>query len=97
MVEQTSQVAWYSVTALEDEIARVGADNVAAFVFEPVIGSGGVLPPPEGYLERVQEVCRRHGILTVADVVICGFGRLGEWFGVERSGWSRTCWCSPRV
>ena len=86
LVEQTSQVAWDSVTALEDEIARVGADNVAAFVYEPVIGSGGVLPPPDGYLEGVQEVCRRHGILTVADVVICGFGRLGEWFGVERFG-----------
>ncbi len=64
----------------------MGAGNVAAFVYEPVIGSGGVLPPPEGYLAGVQEVCRRHGILTVADVVICGFGRLGEWFGVERFG-----------
>jgi putrescine aminotransferase len=86
LVEQTSQVAWDSVSALEDEIARVGAGNVAAFVYEPVIGSGGVLPPPDGYLKGVQEVCRRHGILTVADVVICGFGRLGEWFGVERFG-----------
>jgi putrescine aminotransferase len=86
LVEQTSQVTWDSVTALEDEIARVGADNVAAFFYEPVIGSGGVLPPPDGYLDGVQEVCRRHGILTVADVVICGFGRLGDWFGVERFG-----------
>jgi putrescine aminotransferase len=86
LVEQTAQVAWNSVTALEDEIDRLGADNVAAFVYEPVIGSGGVLPPPDGYLDGVQEVCRRHGILTVADVVICGFGRLGEWFGVERFG-----------
>jgi len=86
LVEQTSQVAWNSVTALEDEIDRVGADNVAAFVYEPVIGSGGVLPPPDGYLEGTAELCRRHGILTIADVVICGFGRLGEWFGVERFG-----------
>jgi putrescine aminotransferase len=86
LVEQTSQVAWDSVSALEDEIERLGADNLAAFVYEPVIGSGGVLPPPDGYLEAVQDLCRRHGILSIADVVICGFGRLGEWFGVERFG-----------
>jgi putrescine aminotransferase len=84
LVEQTSQVAWDSLTALEEEIERVGAENVAAFVYEPVIGSGGVLPPPDGYLEGAEALCRHHGILTVADVVICGFGRLGEWFGVER-------------
>ncbi len=46
----------------------------------------GVLPPPAGYLEGVEDLCRRHGILTIADVVICGFGRLGEWLGVERFG-----------
>ena len=57
---------------------------MAAFIYEPVIGSGGVLPPPTGYLEGAEELCKRHGILTVADVVICGFGRLGEWLGIER-------------
>jgi putrescine---pyruvate transaminase len=85
-VEQTSQVEWDSLGALEAEIARLGAENVAAFVYEPVIGSGGVLPPPPGYLEGVEEICRRHGILTVADIVIGGFGRLGEWLAVERFG-----------
>jgi putrescine---pyruvate transaminase len=55
-------------------------------VYEPVIGSGGVLPPPPGYLRGVEELCRRNGILTIADVVVCGFGRLGDWLGVERFG-----------
>jgi adenosylmethionine-8-amino-7-oxononanoate aminotransferase len=86
LVEQTSQVEWDSLDALEAEIARLGAENVAAFVYEPVIGSGGVLLPPPGYLEGVERICRRHGILTVADIVIGGFGRLGEWLAVERFG-----------
>jgi putrescine aminotransferase len=86
LVEQTSRVAWDSLAALETEIERLGAKAVAAFVYEPVIGSGGVLPPPPGYLEGVEALCRRHGILTIADVVISGFGRLGDWLGVERFG-----------
>ena len=86
LVEQTSQVAWDDPAALEAEIERLGAETVAAFVFEPVIGSGGVFPPPAGYLEAVTEICRRHGVLTIADSVIGGFGRLGNWLGVERFG-----------
>ncbi len=86
LVQQTSQVAWDDPAALEAEIVRLGADTVAAFVFEPVIGSGGVMPPPEGYLEAVMEICRRDGVLTIADSVIGGFGRLGTWLGVERFG-----------
>ncbi|HEY1479272.1 MAG TPA: aspartate aminotransferase family protein [Gaiellales bacterium] len=86
LVEDTSRVAWDDLAALEAEIERVGADRVAAFVFEPVIGSGGVLVAPDGYLSGVQELCRRHGILTIADVVIGGFGRLGDWLGVGRFG-----------
>jgi putrescine aminotransferase len=88
LLEESTQVAWDSLEALEAEVARVGAANVAAFVFEPVIGSGGVHVPPAGYLEGAQECCRRHGILTIADAVIGGFGRLGGWFGVERFGLS---------
>ena len=84
LLEHTSRVAWNSLAALEAEVERVGAENVAAFVYEPVIGSGGVLPPPPGYLEGAEELCRRKGILTIADVVIGGFGRLGTWLGVER-------------
>jgi putrescine aminotransferase len=84
LLEDTSRVEWDSLAALEAEVERLGAKNVAAFVYEPVIGSGGVLTPPVGYLEGAEELCRRHGILTIADVVIGGFGRLGTWLGVER-------------
>lgn len=86
LVPETSRVAWDSVAELEAEIDRLGPESVAAFVYEPVIGAGGVLPPPPDYLEGVQALCRRHGILTIADIVICGFGRLGEWLAVERFG-----------
>ena len=86
LVLETSQIAWDDPGALEAEIERLGAENVAAFVFEPVIGSGGVRPPPAGYLEAISEICRRHGVLTIADSVIGGFGRLGTWLGVERFG-----------
>lgn len=86
LMEDVSVVDHDSVEALEAEIKRVGPGRVAAFFVEPVIGAGGVYPPPEGYLEGVAEVCRRHGILLIADSVICGFGRLGSWFGVERWG-----------
>lgn len=84
LVEETSQVEWDSLDALAAEIDRLGPETIAAFVFEPVIGSGGVHPPPPGYLQAVERLCREHGILTIADVVIGGFGRLGTWFGVER-------------
>ncbi len=86
LVQETSQVAWDSLRALEDELARIGPERVAAFVFEPVIGAGGVLPPPPGYVEGVARICREHGVLLVGDAVICGFGRLGTWFAVERWG-----------
>jgi adenosylmethionine-8-amino-7-oxononanoate aminotransferase len=84
LVADASQVAWDSVDALEREIERIGPQRVAAFVYEPVVGSGGVLTPPPGYLGGVERLCRRHGIVTIADAVINGFGRLGTWFGVER-------------
>jgi adenosylmethionine-8-amino-7-oxononanoate aminotransferase len=84
LVPGTSTVPYDSLPALEEEIRRVGPDRVAAFFCEPVIGAGGVLPPPEGYIEGVADLCAEHGILLVIDAVICGFGRLGTWFGVER-------------
>ena len=59
---------------------------MAAFFCEPVIGAGGILPPPEGYLASVREICRRHDVLFVADEVITGFGRTGAWFASERFG-----------
>ena len=67
-------------------IERLGPDRVAAFFVEPVIGAGGVRPPTDGYIEGVAELCREYGVLLVVDAVICGFGRLGTWFGVERWG-----------
>ena len=84
LVPAVSSVAYDSLPALEAEIERVGPENVAAFFCEPVIGAGGVYPPPEGYIEGVADLCEEHGILLVIDSVICGFGRLGTWYGIER-------------
>jgi adenosylmethionine-8-amino-7-oxononanoate aminotransferase len=64
----------------------VGPELVAAFFVEPVIGAGGVFPPPEGYLPAVAEVCRRHGVLLVCDEVVTGVGRMGRWTASERYG-----------
>ncbi len=86
LVESTSQVAWDSPAALREELERLGPGRVAAFFIEPVIGAGGVLPPPAGYVEQVAAICRDAGILFVCDSVICGFGRLGGWLGYERFG-----------
>jgi putrescine---pyruvate transaminase len=86
LLEHTTLVPWDSLEALEQAILRVGPERIAAFFAEPVIGAGGVLPPPAGYLEGVAALCEEHGILFVVDAVICGFGRLGSWFGIERWG-----------
>lgn len=82
----TGQVERDSVDDLARTFDALGPDRVAAFVCEPVIGSGGVHPPAPGYLEAAADLCQRRGILFVADAVIVGFGRLGTWFGVERWG-----------
>jgi putrescine---pyruvate transaminase len=84
LLAHTAVVEHDSVDALERELFRLGPENVAAFFCEPVIGAGGVRLPPEGYLERAAGVCAEHGVLFIADEVICGFGRLGAWFGVQR-------------
>ena len=84
LVPHTSAVAFDSLPALEQEILRVGPERVAAFFCEPVIGAGGVHLPPEGYIEGVADLCEEHGILLVIDSVICAFGRLGTWYGIER-------------
>ena len=63
-----------------------GPATIAAFILEPVTGTNGILIPPEGYLQGVRELCDRHGILLIADEVMSGFGRCGEWFAVDR--WS---------
>ena len=68
---------------LEDKIKEIGAENIGAFIGEPVQGAGGVIIPPPGYWTKIQEICRRYDILLVCDEVICGFGRLGTWFGCQ--------------
>ncbi|MEM9331307.1 MAG: aspartate aminotransferase family protein [Pseudomonadota bacterium] len=72
--------------ALEEEIDKLGEDRVAAFMAEPIQGAGGVIIPPETYWPEVMRICKKRDILFVADEVICGFGRLGEWFGSQHYG-----------
>ena len=72
--------------ALEDKILELGAGKVAAFIGEPIQGAGGVIVPPESYWPEVQRICREHNVLLIADEVICGFGRTGEWFGSDLLG-----------
>jgi putrescine aminotransferase len=86
LLQETARVEHDSLAALEAEIERTGPERVAAFFFEPISGAGGVVHPPAGYLEMVAALCNKHDILLVCDSVICGFGRLGTWFGVERFG-----------
>ncbi len=71
---------------LEQRIEELGADRVAAFIGEPVQGAGGVIVPPMSYWPEIQRICDKYGILLVADEVICGFGRLGTWFGSDYFG-----------
>jgi putrescine---pyruvate transaminase len=85
-IAENERVAHDDLGDVRATIERIGADRIAAIFVEPVIGAGGVYPPPEGYLEGVAELCAQTGILFIADSVICGFGRLGTWFGIERWG-----------
>jgi len=71
---------------VEDKILELGADKVAAFVGEPIQGAGGVIIPPATYWPEVERICRKYDVLLVADEVICGFGRTGEWFGQQLLG-----------
>lgn len=71
---------------LEEAILREGADTVGAFLGEPVQGAGGVIVPPEDYWPRIREICDRHDVLLIADEVITGFGRTGDWFALSRYG-----------
>jgi adenosylmethionine-8-amino-7-oxononanoate aminotransferase len=86
LVADTTRVAWDSVDALAEAIDEIGPERVAAFFCEPIIGAGGVLLPPEGYLSGVQQVCRDRDVLFLLDEVICGFGRVGDWFASRRFG-----------
>ena len=73
----------FLVAEFENRIEQIGPDNCAAFIAEPIMGAGGVLVAPGGYHRRMWEVCKRHGMLYIADEVVTAFGRLGEWFASE--------------
>ena len=73
----------YTANKIEEKINEIGAENIAAFIGEPIQGAGGVIIPPDSYWPRVQEICKQYDILLVVDEVICGFGRTGEWFGSD--------------
>jgi len=72
-----------ALALLEETIELEGPETIAAFILETVTGTNGILIPPEGYLQGVRELCTRHGIVYIADEVMCGFGRTGEWFAVN--------------
>lgn len=72
--------------ALEAEIELVGADKIAAFIAEPLQGAGGVIIPPDTYWPEINRICKNHNILLIADEVICGFGRTGNWWGSDTFG-----------
>ncbi len=76
----------FAARRLEEKILEIGPEKVAAFIAEPIQGAGGVIVPPESYFPEVQRICREHDVLLVVDEVICGFGRLGRWFGSEVYG-----------
>jgi putrescine aminotransferase len=76
------------VKSLEDKILELGTESVAAFCGEPVMGAGGMMPPPPGYWPKIEAVCRKYDILLWSDEVICGFGRTGSWFGCQTYGFT---------
>lgn len=80
------RLAQLCLQALEDEIAFQGPQTIAAFIMEPVLGAGGVIPPHPSFLPGVREICTRHGILLLLDEVITAFGRLGSWSGCRHYG-----------
>ena len=86
--QDKSTFAAECVASIEEKILEAGPENVAAFIGEPVQGAGGVIIPHESYWPAVEKLCRKYGILLVADEVICGFGRLGQWFGHQHFGFT---------
>ena len=68
---------------LEAKILELGPERVAAFIGEPIMGAIGVWIPPKNYWQEIEKICRKHDVLLVADEVICGFGRTGEWFAAD--------------
>src|SRR6266700_1850538 len=82
-IERGWDTAEQSLAMLEEVIQLEGPQTIAAFILESVTGTNGVLVPPDGYMQGVRELCTKHGILMIADEVMSGFGRTGEWFAVN--------------
>ncbi|MGR3793717.1 aminotransferase class III-fold pyridoxal phosphate-dependent enzyme [Vannielia sp. SX4] len=91
------RLAQLCLAALEDEIKFQGADTIAAFIMEPILGAGGVIPPHESFMPGVREICNRHGILLIADEVITAFGRAGSWSGSRHWGVQPDMMCTAKA
>jgi adenosylmethionine-8-amino-7-oxononanoate aminotransferase len=74
----------WTADAIEERILFEGPETVACVILEPVQNAGGCFTPPDGYFQRVRDICDRHGVLLISDEVICSWGRLGTWFGAQR-------------
>ena len=92
-----ARLAALCAAALEEEIAFQGASTIAAFIMEPVLGAGGVIPPHESFMPTVREICDRHGILLIADEVITAFGRTGSWSGSRHWGVRPDFMCTAKA
>ncbi len=86
LIPETARISTNDIDAVRRSVAELGPENIAAIIAEPVIGTGGVIGPAEGYLEGLEALCRRHDILLIADEVITGFGRTGRQFASQRWG-----------
>ncbi|MFO1115892.1 MAG: aminotransferase class III-fold pyridoxal phosphate-dependent enzyme [Beijerinckiaceae bacterium] len=85
------------IAAIDDEIRFQGADTIAAFIAEPVLGAGGVIVPPDGFFTKLRALLDSHDILMIADEVITGFGRTGKWFGVRNDGFRPDIMCIAKA
>jgi len=81
--DKPQDTAEHALELLEEQIMLEGPESIACFLFEPVTGTNGILIPPDGYLQGVRELCTKYGIVMIADEVMAGFGRTGEWFAVN--------------
>ncbi|MGI9482393.1 MAG: aminotransferase class III-fold pyridoxal phosphate-dependent enzyme, partial [Hyphomicrobiales bacterium] len=91
------KLAELCAAALEDEIVFQGAGTIAAFIMEPILGAGGVIPPHKSFMPKVREICDRHGILLIADEVITAFGRTGSWSGSRHWGVKPDMICTAKA
>ncbi len=92
-----AKLAQLCAAALEDEINFQGPDTIAAFIMEPVLGAGGVIPPHKSFMPLVREICDRHGVLLIADEVITAFGRTGAWHGSRLWGVKPDLMCTAKA